>query len=105
MGNKEQQQKVGIPAKRRGQQMGFAGQQAHNLEAAEQTPALRGRLQKSNKMFADKSAQQISTGATSERATAPSVPAMNSGGKPGETGGEIVFKRRLARRRRSNRSE
>ena len=100
MGSKEQQQKVGIPLRKRGQQMGFAGTQAHNLEAAKQTPALRGRLQKANKMFADKSAQQISTGATSERATSPSVPAMNSGGHVGETGGETVFKRRLAKRRK-----
>jgi hypothetical protein len=99
MGNREEQQKVGIPTKRRGQQMGFAGQKAHNVVAIRQTPALRGALKKANKMFADKSAQQIGTGATSGRATSPSVAAMDGGVHAGESGGEKVFKRRLARQR------
>jgi len=99
MANKKQQQKVGIPARRRGQQMGFAGQPDRNLEETRETPALRGRLKKTNKMFADKSSQQIGSGAGSGRDNSPSVPAMNAGGHAGETGGEIVFKRRLAKRR------
>jgi len=100
MASRKQQQKVGIPAKRRGQQMGFAGQEARNSAAIRQTPALRGRLKQANKMFADKSSQQIGTGATSARATSPSVAAMNPKGHQGETSGETVFKQRLAKTRR-----
>ena len=94
--DKERQQKVGIPAKRRGQQMGFAGHPDQNRAKAGEPLAARGRLKK-NKMFADKSSQQISTSAASSRSNSPSTAAMNTGGHPGETTGETVFKRRLKR--------
>lgn len=97
--DKERQQKVGIPAKRRGQQMGFAGQPDQNQVRAAEAPATRGRLKKTNKMFADKSSQQIGTGAGSSRSNSPSTAAMNTGGHPGETTGETAFKRRMKRER------
>jgi len=97
--DKERQQKVGIPTKRRGQQMGFAGHPDQNRAKAGETLAARGRLKKTNKMFADKSSQQISTSAASSRSNSPSTAAMNTGGHPGETTGETVFKRRLKRAR------
>ena len=98
MASKEQQQKVGIPAKRRGQQMGLAGEADRNRERAKESPASRGRLKKANKMFADNSSQQISTSAPMSRTNSPSTAGMNSGGRPGETTGETVFKRRLKSR-------
>jgi nicotinamidase-related amidase len=104
--SKEQQQKVGIPVNRRGQQMGSAGQPAGqsdgNRERSPQKLASRGRLKESNRMFADKSSQQIGSDPTISRTTAPSVAAMNSGGHVGETTGETVFKQRLKRKRTLN---
>ena len=101
MASKEQQHKVGIPAKRRGQQVGFAGEADRNRERAKETLASRGHLKKVNKMFADKSSQQISTSAAMPRTNSPSTAAMNSGGRPGQTTGETVFKRRLKKQRAS----
>ena len=98
MRSKEHQHTVGIPAKRRGQQMGRAGNPDQNREVVEQTPALRGRLKKATKMFADESSQQISSSAATPRTNSPSTPAMNTGGHPGETTGEIVFKQGFAER-------
>ncbi|MCU1266426.1 MAG: hypothetical protein JWM21_2744 [Acidobacteria bacterium] len=96
----KRQQKVGIPAKRRGQQMGFAGQPDQNRERASDTPALRGRLKSANKMFGDPSSQEIGTSPASARSNSPSVGAMNTGGHPGETTGERVFKRARKTRRK-----
>jgi nicotinamidase-related amidase len=97
----KKQQKVGIPANRRGQQMGSADQPAGNRERSPEKLAARGRLKKSNKMFADKSSQQIGSDPTISRTTSPSAAAMNSGGHVGETTGETVFKQRLSRKRAS----
>jgi hypothetical protein len=94
-GSKERQQKVGIPPKRRGQQVGFAGQPDHNREESTGTLASRGDLKEANKMFADKSSQQIGSNPAMARTNSPSAAAMNSGGHPGQSTGEIVFKRRV----------
>ncbi len=95
---KKDQHKAGTPAKPRGQQTGFAGNPDQNRQEAEATPALRGRLSKSNKMFSDVSTQHTGSDAVSPSANSPSTPAMKTRAK-GETGGERVFKRRLAKRR------
>ena len=99
MRNKEHQRKAGIPAKRRGQEMGFAGNPDQNRKVVAQTPAVRGRRKKTNKLAGDESSQQISSSSVTPSTNVPSTPAMNTGGHPGETTGERVFKRRLARQR------
>ena len=61
MASKKDQHKVGTPERPRGQQMGFAGQPDQNREEMDNTPALRGRRTRANKMFADKSSQHVGT--------------------------------------------
>lgn len=96
MASKKTQSKAGVPARRRGQQMGDERSQPDKtLEAKEQTPALRGRRKEANEFFADESFQN--TGARGEvpRDNTPSVPAavpVNT--KLGESGGEREFKDR-----------
>ena len=51
--------KLARPQKPRGQQTGFAGNPDQNREEMENTPALRGRRKKTNKMFADASEQHM----------------------------------------------
>jgi hypothetical protein len=79
--------------------MGFAGNPDRGRESVRETPAVRGRLKEAAKMFADRSSQQISSSAASPSTNSPSAPAVIAGGHPGETSGEVVFKRRLARQR------
>jgi len=98
MATKKDQHKVGTPAKPRGQQMGFAGNPDQNREAEKETPARLGKRPRSNKMAADVSAQNVSSNPVTPRTTSPSTPAMNVGTK-GDSGGERVFKRRLAKLR------
>ena len=95
--------KVGIRAKRRGQQMGTAGAADQNRKEMNETPAVLGRRKGTNKMAADKSAQNIGGDAVTPRTTSPSTPAMTSGGRKGESGGERVFKARLKNQRPSKR--
>jgi len=90
------QHKVGVPAKPRGQPTGYAGNPDHNRMAIKQTPALRGRRKTENKFFGDKSAQQQTGDAVTPRSNQPSTPAMNTAPNKGETGGERIFKKRLA---------
>jgi hypothetical protein len=95
MVTKKDQHKVGTPRKPRGQQMGFAGNPDQNREAMKDTPALRGRLKKKTRMFADESSQHETGDAVTPRSNSPSVPAAApTGVKLGETGGERVFKQR-----------
>ncbi|HEY8225822.1 MAG TPA: hypothetical protein VIG25_11120 [Pyrinomonadaceae bacterium] len=101
MDTNKDQHKVGTPKKPRGQQMGFAGQHDQNREEMDDTPALRGRRQSANKMFADKSSQHISTDSSKPMTNSPSLPAMNVKVK-GESGGEREFKQRLAKKRHKN---
>jgi hypothetical protein len=76
---KERQQKVGIPAKRRGQQTGFAGAPDQNREVESETPSLRGRFKQSNQMFADKSSQGIGTSPASPKSNSPSTTGVIAG--------------------------
>ena len=94
MSTKKAQSKVGRPEKPRGQQTGFAGNPDQNREEKKKTPALRGRRKQANEMFADESSQHIGGDAATPNSNQPSLPAFNSGGHVGETGGEIAFKRR-----------
>ena len=101
MVTKKDQHKVGTPRKPRGQQMGLAGNPDQNREAMKDTPALRGRLKKATRMFADESSQHETGDAVTPRSNSPSVPAAApTGVKLGETGGERVFKQRQAKRRK-----
>src|SRR5436305_13679526 len=101
MVTKKDQHKVGTPRKPRGQQMGFAGNPDQNREAMKDTPALRGRLKKATRMFADESSQHETGDAVTPRSNSPSVPAAApTGVKLGDTGGERVFKQRQAKSRK-----
>ncbi|MGB9180904.1 MAG: hypothetical protein WCB68_16855 [Pyrinomonadaceae bacterium] len=99
MAARKDQHKVGSPAKPRGQEMGRGRDKDQNREAKAATPALRGSRKAENKMFADKSRQQMTGDGATPRSNQPSTPAQNSGGHVGETGGEIAFKRRQAKSR------
>ena len=96
MVSKKSQTKAGVPARRRGQQMGDArSAKDKTLSAQEQTPAARGRRKTASKFYADDSSQ--TTGARPEtiRDNTPSVPAaIPTGQKLGESGGEREFKER-----------
>ena len=98
MRTKKDQHTVGTPERRRGQQTGFAGQNDQNRAEKRTTPALRGKLTRANKMFADASSQQVASDSTTPSTNSPSVPAMNVKAK-GASGGESQFKERLARKR------
>ncbi len=100
MGSKKDHHKVGIPAKPRGQQTGFAGSPDQNREHKADTPALGGRQKRANKMFGDHSTQHIGSDSVTPSTNSPSTPAMNRGGAQGESGAETVFKRRLERIRK-----
>jgi hypothetical protein len=96
MVSKKSQSKAGVPARRRGQQMGDETSQTDKtLKAKEQTPALRGRRQSASKFFADESAQAVGSDGEAPRDNTPSVPAaIPTGEKLGESGGEKQFKER-----------
>ena len=100
MSSRKQQSKAGVPAKRRGQEMGdgSSGPDKASIEK-EKTPALRGRRKEANKMFADNSSQQVGSDSALPRSNTPSLPAaLPTGVKLGESGGETVFKRRQAQK-------
>jgi hypothetical protein len=99
MKTKRDQHKVGIGTKPRGQQTGMAGKPDQNREAMKKTPPVLGRRKRSNKMAADKSAQNIGGDAVTGRTTSPSTPAMNTGRRKGESHGETLFKKRLTKSR------
>jgi len=95
--SKKTQTKAGVPARRRGQQMGDERSGPGKMEEErKKTPALRGRCKAASKFFADDSSQAIgSGGGGSPSDNSPSVPAaMPTGGKVGESGGERQFKAR-----------
>ena len=100
---KKDQHKVGIKAKRRGQQMGTAGAPDQNREQKKSTPALSGRRRNASKMFADESAQNVGGDAVTPKTASPSTVVVNSVEHSGETGGETVFKGRLKRKRPAKR--
>ena len=104
MASKKSQAKAGIPAARRGQQMGDA--RSTNVPAEQQraktnTPALSGGRRKAgNKFLADDSQQSTGSSAAAPRTVAPSTPAaVPASTKHGEPGGERVFKQRQSKAR------
>lgn len=100
MADKKLQSKAGVPAARRGQQMGderSTNTPAKQERARAATPALRGRRKSANKFFADDSQQATGGEGARPRSNSPSVPAaVPTGVKVGEPGGERDFKRRQA---------
>src|SRR5919206_2948596 len=90
------QTKAGVPARRRGQQMGDErSAKDKTLEAKEQTPAARGRRKTASKFFADDSSQMTGSRGEAPRDNSPSTPAaVPAGTKLGESGGERGFKAR-----------
>lgn len=99
--SKKAQSKAGLPAARRGQQMGDArsGGAGKQEESKADTPALRGRRKDANKFFADDSAQTAGGDAARPRTVSPSVPAaLPTGKKLGESNAERAGKRLTARK-------
>jgi hypothetical protein len=102
MASRKSQSKAGVPAVRRGQQMGDerSGGASKQEESKAATPALRGRRKDANKFFADDSAQQAGAEGDRPRSNSPSVPAaLPTGVKLGEPGGERAFKRNQSKAR------
>ena len=96
MANRKSQAKAGIPATRRGQQMGDARTNNPNKQedSKADTPALSGRRKAANKFFADDSQQATGGDAARPRTVSPSTPAaVPTNAKKGEPGGERAFKR------------
>ena len=96
MVNRKAQSKAGVPANRRGQQMGDERSKPAKIDEAQaETPALRGRRKAASKFFADDSSQTVGTRGETPRDNTPSVPAaVPVGVKLGESGGEAEFKAR-----------
>jgi hypothetical protein len=94
--SKKAQNKAGIPARRRGQQMGDERSAPDKrTESEKETPALRGRRKDANKFFADDSSQMTGSRGEVPRDNSPSVPAAApTNMKLGESGGEREFKAR-----------
>src|SRR2546423_7863770 len=103
MATKKAQRKAGIPARRRGQQMGDERGSTTNKmsEAKQNTPALSGRRKLANKFLGDASAQ-AGGNAAAPRTNRPSTPAaLPTGTKLGESGGERAAKSRAPHKRRT----
>jgi len=104
--SRKTQSKAGVPARRRGQQMGDERSGPGKMnEEKKKTPALRGRLKRASKFFADDSSQAIASGGGGSLSdNSPSTPAaIPTGEKLGESGGERNFRARqkaAARKRR-----
>ena len=97
MATKKAQRKAGVPANRRGQQMGDEQTNSPNKpgEAKQNTPALSGRRKAANKFFADDSQQAVGGNAARPRSTSPSTPAaVPTNVKKGEPGGERAARRK-----------
>jgi hypothetical protein len=101
--SKKAQNKAGVPARRRGQQMGDERSQPDKrTESERETPALRGRRKDANKFFADDSSQMTGSRPEVPRDNTPSVPAaIPTNVKQGESGGEREFKARQSAARKS----
>ena len=93
--SKKTQSRAGAPARRRGQQMGDERSGPGKMsEEKKKTPALRGRLKRASKFFADDSSQAIASGGGGSLSdNSPSTPAaVPTGERLGESGGEKKFK-------------
>jgi hypothetical protein len=73
---KKDQHKAGIPPKTAGAADGFAGNPDQNREEMKNTPALRGRMKRKNKMFSDESEQHTGGSAVTPSSNSPSTPGM-----------------------------
>ena len=99
--SKKAQGKAGLPAQRRGQQMGDARSTGATKQddSKTKTPPARGRRKDTNKFYADDSAQ-AGGDAARPRNVSPSVPAaLPTGHKLGEPGVEKVAKLRQSKAR------
>ena len=94
--SKKAQNKAGIAAVRRGQQMGDERSVPDkSAESEKQTPDASGRRKDANKFFADDSSQVTGSSDEAPRDNSPSVPAATpTNMKLGESGGEREFKAR-----------
>src|ERR1041385_7708493 len=94
--SKKAQNKAGILARRRGQQMGDERSAPDKSAKSKRgTPAVRGRREAANKFFADDSSQVTGSSGEAPRDNSPSVPAATpTDTKLGESGGEREFKAR-----------
>ena len=104
MGTKKAQSKAGIPAQRRGQQMGDEKTNSPNKpsESKQNTPALSGRRKQANKFFADDSQQAVGGNAARPRSNSPSTPAaVPTDVKKGVSDGERIAQSRAPRKRRT----
>lgn len=99
MAKAKEQRKAGIPTKRRGQETGRGDNPDQNRQAMKDTPAISGRRKDANTMIADKSSQHVGGDPVTPSHNSPSTPAMTSSKRKGESGGEKVFKKRLAKKR------
>src|SRR5436309_14327616 len=102
--SKKTQTKAGVPARRRGQQMGDERSGPGKMEEERmKTPALRGRRKEASKFFADDCSQAIGSGGYgSPSDNSPSVPAaIPVDGKVGESGREPSFTRRQGAARKA----
>jgi hypothetical protein len=107
MVSKKAQSKAGIPARRRGQQMGDERSAKDKTpDAKQQTPALSGGREEANKFFADESSQHVGGGGEAPSATSPSLPAALPTGEPlGQSGGERAFKKRQGAKAKGRKGE
>lgn len=96
MVNRKAQSKAGVPARRRGQQMGDERSVVDKATDAEKdVPALRGRRKEANEFFADASSQAVGSDGDAPRDNSPSTPAAIPTGEPlGQSNAERVFKAR-----------
>ena len=101
MVSKKAQSKAGVPARRRGQQMGDERSPLNKKkETKDDVPALRGRRGEANEFFADASSQAVGSDGDAPRDNSPSTPAAIPTGEPlGQSNAEKVFKLRQTRTR------
>ena len=94
--SKKAQNKAGLPARRRGQQMGDERSAPDSrTESEKETPAPSGRRKEASKFFADDSSQGPGARGEAPRDNSPSVSAaVPTNTKLGESGGEREFKAR-----------
>ncbi len=98
MGEKRDQHEVGIPERRRGQQMGDERSVLQHREDAEwaETPEISGDIRKNeSEFFGDESSQHFGGDSRTPDHNSPSTPAaIPTGVRLGEPGGERAFKER-----------
>ncbi|MDQ3684837.1 MAG: hypothetical protein M3430_04455 [Acidobacteriota bacterium] len=102
MVSKKAQSKAGLPARRRGQQMGDERSPINkDQEAKDDVPALSGRRGEANEFFADASSQAVGSDGDAPSAVSPSTPAaIPTGESLGQSNAEKVFKGWQAKARR-----